>query len=104
MAVGDKGVRVEALQVGEAPRLVGRRRERQRAVALEQLAPAHGAYLRCKISELPSGSSKKAMLQTPESRSPMNSTPFASSSVRAPATSATRSAIPCAPLFGNSTP
>ena len=44
------------------------------------------------------------MLQTPESRSPMNSTPFPSSSARAAATSATRSAIPCAPLFWNSTP
>ena len=65
---------LEAAQVGEPPRLVGRRRERQRLVALEQIGP-HGAYLRCRISELPSGSVKKAMLQTPESRSPMNSTP-----------------------------
>src|SRR6266487_1909878 len=104
MAVGDKHVRVEALQVGEAPRLVRRRRERQRPVALEQLGPAHGAYLRCKISEFPSGSSKKAMLQTPESRSPTNSTPFVSSSARAPATSATRSAIPWLAPLANSTP
>jgi len=47
---------------------------------------------------------KNAMLQTPESRSPTNSTPFASSSARAAATSSTRSAIPCAALVGNSTP
>src|SRR4029077_4724902 len=66
MAVRDKGVRIEALEVGEAPRLVRRRRQRQRTVALEQLRPTHGAYLRCRISELPSGSSKKAMLHTPE--------------------------------------
>src|SRR6266550_1311191 len=103
MAVGDKGVRVEALQVGEAPRLVRRRRERQRPIALEQLGPAHGAYLRCRISEFPSGSSKKAMLQMPESRSPTNSTPFASSSARAPATSATRRAIPWLAPVTNST-
>ena len=73
-AVDGERVRVEAAQVGEPPRLVGRRRERQRLVALEQVGP-HGAYLRCRISELPSGSVKKAMLQTPESRSPTNSTP-----------------------------
>ena len=35
----DEGVRVEALEVGEAPRLVGRRRHRQRAIALEELSP-----------------------------------------------------------------
>src|SRR6185437_210826 len=102
VAVRDVRLRVEPLQIGEAPRLVGRRRQRQRAVALEQVGPGHGAYLRCRIRELPSGSTKKAMLQTPESRSPTKSTPRASSSARAAATSATRSAIPWAALGVNS--
>ncbi len=87
-------VRVEAAEVCEAPVLVLRRRQRQRPVALEQFGSVHGAYLRCRISELPSGSLKKAILQTPESLSPMKSTPLASSSARAAATSATRNAIP----------
>ena len=43
MTVGDKGVGVEALQVGETPRLVGRGRQGKRAVALEQVSPGHRA-------------------------------------------------------------
>jgi hypothetical protein len=38
-----EGVGVEAAQVGEAPRLVGGRGHRQRAVALEELGPSHAA-------------------------------------------------------------
>ena len=55
---------------------------------------SRGAYLRCSISALPSGSWKKAMWQTPVSKmSPSNSTPACSSAARASATSATRSAM-----------
>jgi hypothetical protein len=58
----------------------------------------------CRMTTLPSRSLKKPMWQTLESNvSPMNSTPCASSSWRASATSATRIAKPA--MFGwNSTP
>src|SRR5581483_11497687 len=94
VAVRREGVRVEAGEIREAPVLVGGRRERQLAVAVERVDASHsGAYLRCSISAFPSGSAKKAMWQTPVSSvSPRNSTPFASSSARASATSGTRSA------------
>src|SRR5215211_1193710 len=53
----------------------------------------HGAYRRWSISWLPSLSLKKDMWHTPVSRiSPSNSTPRPSSSLRASATSGTRSA------------
>ena len=42
-----ESVRVEALEVGEAPRFVPRRRERQRVVALEQIRPTHTACTGC---------------------------------------------------------
>ena len=41
MAVLREGVRVEAAEVGEAPRLHGRVRKGQRAVALEGLGAVH---------------------------------------------------------------
>jgi hypothetical protein len=41
VAVRDEAVRVEALQVREAPVLVRRRRQRERTVALEDLLPGH---------------------------------------------------------------
>jgi hypothetical protein len=52
---------VEALEIREAPVLVFRRGERQRLIALEEFGTAHGAYLRWRISELPSGSEKPAI-------------------------------------------
>jgi hypothetical protein len=45
MAVLDEGVRIEALEVGEAPRLFRRRRQRQRPVALEELGPGRQGML-----------------------------------------------------------
>src|SRR5947207_609906 len=53
-----------------------------------------GAYLLCNISELPSGSLKNAMWQTPVSSvSPSNSTPRPSSSDRVSSTFGTRKAM-----------
>src|SRR4051812_11510873 len=83
-------IRVEAAQVGEAPVLVPGGREWECLVALEDVGPGHGAYRRCSIRSLPSGSVKNAIWQTPVSRmSPRNSTPFSSSSARRLATSST---------------
>src|SRR5215204_5086707 len=39
-------VRIEAAEVGEPPVLVGRRRQRQSAIALEQVSSRHGASWR----------------------------------------------------------
>src|SRR5689334_1154647 len=68
-----------------------------------------GAYLRCSMNALPSGSRKNAMWHTPVSRiSPSNATPRDSSSSRVCATSGTRSAmcavcgaLNCEPMFSS---
>ena len=74
-------VGIEAGEIGEAPVLLGRVRDRQCVVRLECGRPAHDASnLRCSISALPSESRKNAMWQTGVSWiSPWNSTPASSS-------------------------
>ena len=58
-------------------------------------AYSYGAYRRCSMSSLPSGSAKIAMWQTPVSNvSPKNWTPLASSTARISATSSQRSGPP----------
>src|SRR4029453_2793178 len=94
-AVGSPRVRIEPLQVREAPMLVFRRRKRERAVALEQLGAGHASYRRWSISAFPSGSLNHAWRQTLVAIvSPSKATPFASGSPRAASTSGPRSARP----------
>ncbi len=64
-----------------------------RADSVATGAGPHGAYRRCNISELPSLSVKKAILQTPVSSSPLNCMPRSSSSRLVSGTSGTRRAI-----------
>src|SRR5436190_8819816 len=54
----------------------------------------HGAYLRCRMTALPSGSRKTAILQTPVSPEPTHLAPLPSSSAFAASTSGTRTAKP----------
>src|SRR5215211_6816374 len=84
---GDRHVRRLDLSVGGALDVARGNREEVDRLDL------HGAYRRWSISWLPSLSLKNDMWHTPVSRiSPSNSTPRPSSSLRASATSGTRSA------------